>query len=97
MEIFDFTVKRWRALGVAGHSSSWILAMGPEGDLWDVTGRYGRWSFILDQRGSLGKIWKEVLESRQVQVSGKLRMLKFWFVYVCLVKMISWMYKVDQM
>lgn len=67
VEIFDFRVERWRALGVpAGHSSHWILAMGAEGDLWDVTGRYGRWSGILDARGSLVKVWNELLDGRQV-------------------------------
>eukprot|EP00435_Cladocopium_sp_Y103_P070026 s880_g34.t1 len=67
VEIFDFTVERWRALGVpAGHTSHWIMAMGAEGDLWDVTGRYGRWSVILDARGSLVKVWNELLDGRQV-------------------------------
>lgn len=72
VEIFDFKVERWRALGVpAGHSSHWILAIGAEGDLWDVTGRYGRWSGILDARGSLVKVWNELLDGRQVKVDSR--------------------------
>lgn len=66
-EIFDSSVNRWRALGVpSGHSSYWILAMGSEDDLWDVTGRYGRWSSILDSRGSLLKVWNQLLERQKL-------------------------------
>lgn len=66
VEIFDSTVKRWRALGVpSGHSSYWILAMGSHGDLWDVTGRYGRWSGTVDARGSLSKVWEQILAPMQ--------------------------------
>ena len=68
VEIFDFRVERWRALGVpAGHSSHWILAIGTEGDLWDVTGRYGRWSGILEARGSLVKVWHELLDGHKAK------------------------------
>eukprot|EP00913_Durusdinium_trenchii_P011814 g11096.t1 len=64
-EVFDESVSRWRALGVpsGGPSSVWIFAMGTGGDLWDVTARYGRWSNMLEARGSLAKVWTELLEA----------------------------------
>eukprot|EP00438_Fugacium_kawagutii_P033237 Skav228421 [mRNA] locus=scaffold1325:174076:180488:- [translate_table: standard] len=72
VEIFDSTVKRWRALGVpSGHSSYWILAMGSHGDVWDVTGRYGRWSGTVDARGSLSKVRQDQLIDPQSAKAGK--------------------------
>ena len=67
-EIFDPTVQRWRALGVPSQTGHWIVAMGAEGDVWDVTGRYGKCSNVLEARGSLSTVWAQLLRGR-VEVS----------------------------
>ena len=68
-EIFDFSVNRWRALGVPSQNTScWILGMGSDGDLWDVTARYGRWSNTLESRGSLTKVWDQLIDRQNVDM-----------------------------
>ncbi|CAJ1378465.1 unnamed protein product [Effrenium voratum] len=39
----------------------WVLAMGEAGDCWDVSCRYNRWSAILEARGSLHRLWTQLL------------------------------------
>ncbi|CAE8630127.1 unnamed protein product [Polarella glacialis] len=76
-EIFDEPAGRWRALAapaaVAAAASAstlaflWVLSCGPSsgdspGAMRDVTRRYcGRWSAVLEARGSLGRSWDVML------------------------------------